>query len=93
MADERLGEKVCLAVIPVTGRSPTPQALLSHLNEVGLSKFDMPEYFVSLPAFPLTASGKVLKRELLAWVQSKKIQPIPVRWTAPTQDSVNAYRA
>jgi acyl-CoA synthetase len=93
VADERLGEKVCLAVIPVTGRSPTPQALLSHLNEVGLSKFDMPEYFVSLPAFPLTASGKVLKRELLAWVQSKKIQPIPVRWTALTEDSANAYRA
>ena len=38
--------------------------LLDHLFEVGLSKFDMPEFFIAMDAFPLTASGKILKREL-----------------------------
>jgi acyl-CoA synthetase len=75
-----LGEKVCLAVIPTGSSAPGAQELLDHLYEAGLSKFDMPEYFISLSAFPLTASGKVLKRELAAWVRSGRVQPEPVRW-------------
>jgi len=31
-------------------------------------------------AIPLTSSGKVLKRELVARVQDGRAQPIPVRW-------------
>jgi acyl-CoA synthetase len=79
--DERLGEKVCLAIV-AQSRTPSAEALLQHLNEVGLSKYDMPEYFVVLPEFPLTASGKILKRELVAWCATGRIQPQPVRWQA-----------
>ena len=32
-------------------------------------------------AYPLTASGKILKRELVEWARSGKIRPVPVRWT------------
>lgn len=78
--DARLGEKVCLAIIPSRSPAPSAQELLHHLYEAGLSKFDMPEYFLSLPAFPLTASGKVLKRELVAWVRSGRVEPQAVRW-------------
>ena len=64
VADERLGEKVCLAVICREGERVSGEELLDHLHAAGLSKYDMPEYFIALDAFPLTASGKILKREL-----------------------------
>jgi acyl-CoA synthetase len=80
--DERLGEKVCLAVIPAPGQSVPAPALLEHLHAAGLSTTDMPEYFVQLDAFPLTASGKILKRELAGWARSGRIRPEPVRWSA-----------
>ncbi|MFN0315758.1 MAG: class I adenylate-forming enzyme family protein [Burkholderiales bacterium] len=78
--DERLGERVCLAIIPATGAQPGGQELLDHLHASGLSKYDMPEFFICMTAFPLTASGKILKRELAEWIRSGKIQPVPVRW-------------
>jgi acyl-CoA synthetase len=81
VADERLGEKVCLALI-VDGAALSAEAMLEHLAQAGLSKFDMPEYYVRMDEFPLTPSGKILKRELMAWVQSGRIQPQPVRYKA-----------
>jgi len=82
--DARLGEKVCLAIIPARDPAPTAEELLQHLHEAGLSRFDMPEYFLSLSVFPLTASGKVLKRELVSWVRSGRAQPVPIRWVRAT---------
>jgi acyl-CoA synthetase len=81
VADDRLGEKVCLAII---SRDSPPEAeeILEHLAREGLSKFDMPEYFLVVSEFPLTASGKILKRELVQWVQSGRVQPQPVRYRA-----------
>jgi acyl-CoA synthetase len=78
--DERLGERVCLAVVARDGITLGGMALLHHLHDEGLSKYDMPEYFIMLPAFPLTASGKILKRELVEWTRSGRIKPEPVRW-------------
>jgi acyl-CoA synthetase len=74
--DGRLGERVCLAVIGEV----EPVALLDHLAAEGLSVYDMPERFVRLDAFPLTASGKVLKRELAAMAARGEIAPEPVRF-------------
>lgn len=76
VADERLGEKVCLAIIG----SPDADALLSHLHQEGLSRYDMPEYFISMPSFALTASGKILKRELVEMAKRGEIQPTAVRF-------------
>ena len=78
VADERLGERVCIAV----AGGVAPDALLAHLGREGLSKYDMPEYFVRLEAFPLTASGKILKRELVEMVKRGEIEPVPVRFQA-----------
>jgi acyl-CoA synthetase len=77
VADERLGERVCIAVIGEIAA----EALLAHLAEEGLSKYDMPEYFLNIEAFPLTASGKVLKRELIEMTRTGVFKPVPVRWT------------
>lgn len=81
VADDRLGEKVCLAVIPASATPPTADAALDHLYREGLSKYDMPEYFICLDELPLTASGKILKRELVAKARDGRISPTPVRWT------------
>ena len=78
--DQRLGEKVCLAIISKPNSSVDPMALLSHLNDLGLSKYDMPEFFIELSSFPLTASGKILKRGLTEMVAQGQIQPLSVRW-------------
>jgi acyl-CoA synthetase len=87
VADDRLGERVCLAVILRDGTAAKvgvlADLLLAHLDAGGLSKYDMPEYFVSLDAFPLTASGKILKRELIEWAKCGRIEPVPVRWVSP----------
>ncbi len=74
--DDRLGERVCLAV---KGRL-TGQQTLDHLWSAGLSKFDMPEYFLALDSFPLTPSGKILKRELETQVAEAQLTPEPIRF-------------
>lgn len=78
VADERLGEKVCLAII---GKVEAHE-LLTHLAAEGLSKYDMPEWFVALDSLPLTASGKILKRVLVEQAKSGAIRPQPVRYVA-----------
>ncbi len=81
VADERLGEKVCAAVIG----SINAQTLLDHLGEQGLSKYDMPEYFIRMDTLPLTASGKILKRELVEMVKRGEIEPLPIRYRSPRE--------
>ncbi|HEY1795159.1 MAG TPA: class I adenylate-forming enzyme family protein [Stellaceae bacterium] len=82
VADERLGEKMCLSVIYHEGETAlVADEVLLHLHREGLSKYDMPEYFIAMEAYPLTASGKILKRELVEWAKSGRIAPDAVRWT------------
>ena len=78
VADDRLGERVCIAVAGAVA----PDELLAHLGREGLSKYDMPEYFAWLEEFPLTASGKILKRELIEMVKRGTIAPVAVRFAA-----------
>lgn len=75
VADERLGERVCLSIIG----DVEPIVLLEHLASEGLSKFDMPEYFLRVEAYPLTASGKILKRALVEQVKRGALSPTPIR--------------
>ena len=83
IADERLGERACLAVIVRDGNSLSAVEALEHLGEHGLSKYDMPEYYICMDVFPHTASGKILKRELVEMAKAGKIKPAPVRWISP----------
>jgi acyl-CoA synthetase len=80
VADERLGEKVCLAIVPKHKNAMTGDEMLRHLDAQGLSKFDMPEYFIEMETFPLTASGKILKRGLIDLVAEGKLKPEAVRF-------------
>lgn len=80
IADPRLGERVCLAVVTRPGHEVEPEALLEHLDAHGLSRYDMPEYILFVDELPLTASGKITKRELVKWVEEGRHTPIPVRY-------------
>ena len=80
--DARLGEKVCLAVVFRPGQTATPDELLAHLDAAGLSKFDMPEYFLRLDEIPLTPNGKMLKRAIVDWIKEGRVTPEPVRFEA-----------
>jgi acyl-CoA synthetase len=79
--DARLGERVCLVAIADAGSAPaTPEAILAHLHASGLAKFDMPEYFAWTDQLPLGPTGKILKHELIAWLNAGRLAPQPVRW-------------
>lgn len=79
--DDRLGEKLCMAIVLKDGaQSVAGEDILVHLNQMGLSTYDMPEYIVIASVLPLSASGKVLKRELVEWFKSGRIVPTPIRW-------------
>jgi len=80
VADERLGEKVCLAIVFRDGNAVAKEDILEHLASAGLSKYDMPEFFLTLDKFPLTSSGKVLKRSLVDGIATGSLSPDPVRW-------------
>jgi acyl-CoA synthetase len=80
VADARLGEKVCLAITTKPGHEVGADEILQHLDAVGLSKFDMPEYFLQLDEIPLMPSGKIFKRRLLEWVEEGRVTPSPVRF-------------
>ena len=80
--DARLGEKVCLAVMFRAGHAATPQELLAHLDALGLSRYDMPEYFLALDEIPLTANGKLKKRDIADWIAQGRVTPQPVRFEA-----------
>jgi acyl-CoA synthetase len=81
--DERLGEKVCLAILGAL----EADAVLAHLAAAGLSKYDMPEWFLRMDAFPLTPSGKILKRELVAMVERGEVSPQAVRYVAGKENA------
>ena len=69
----------------------TPDELLAHLDAPGLSKFDMPEYFLRLDEIPLTPNGKMLKRAIVDWIKDGRVTPQPVRFDGKrSRDAANA---
>ena len=80
--DSRLGEKVCLIIVPSGDEIPGPDMILRHLHSSGLSVYDMPEYYAVLAEFPLTASGKILQRTLLQKMNHGDFVPTSVRFNA-----------
>jgi acyl-CoA synthetase len=80
IGDARLGERVCLAVVARRDVRIDPGAILEHLAASGLPRYDMPEFLLQLSEMPLTASGKLLKRELVRQVAEARLRPLPVRY-------------
>ena len=93
VADPRLGERVCLAVVARKEMEAEPESILRHLDLAGLPQYDMPEFILPLEEMPLTASGKVVKRELARWVEEGRIRPLPVRFRSPARAGGPSARA
>jgi acyl-CoA synthetase len=85
--DARLGEKMCIVVMARDGAVVDPAKLLAHLSAAGLSKFDMPEYFLAVSEIPLSANGKILKRALIPAIEAGTLKPLPVHWQDQTESS------
>ena len=77
--DERLGERVCLVIVPVAEVHPDPEQIVAYLEAQGLSKYDLPECFAEVDNMPVNPSGKVLKRELLTLIDSGRLHPLRLR--------------
>lgn len=78
--DERLGERVCLVFALRPGHALAAIDLLAHLDRLGLSRYDMPEYVLELRDIPLTASGKIVKTGLAAQIRAGSLVPVAIRW-------------
>jgi acyl-CoA synthetase (AMP-forming)/AMP-acid ligase II len=80
VADARLGEKICLAVMFRSGRKATVEEILNYLNGAGLTKYEMPEFFVELPEIPLMPNGKIQKRDIMKRLRDGQVVPTAVQW-------------
>lgn len=66
MPDARLGEAVCLFVVPATGRQVDLAAVREVMLDAGLARFKLPERLVTVDALPMTGVGKIDKKALRA---------------------------
>jgi len=63
--DARLGEQICAVLVLASGQSLTLDALNTALKDAGIARFMLPERIEIIAALPRSATGKVLKRELV----------------------------
>jgi acyl-CoA synthetase len=76
--DARLGERVCLAVTLRPGAKMTAGRVLEALVAAGLSRAEMPEFFLELDDIPLMSNGKIKKSDLAAWIRDGRVVPIAI---------------
>lgn len=76
--DDRLGERACMAVMFEPGRSVTAAEMIAHLAAEGLSRYDMPEFWLPLADIPLMPNGKMEKLEIIRRVRDGAVTPEPI---------------
>ena len=64
MPDEVYGEKACAFVIPQPQAALSLDQLTAFLAGRGIARFKLPERLETVAEFPLSAAGKILRREL-----------------------------
>jgi mycobactin salicyl-AMP ligase len=62
--DDQIGESVRAVVVPEPGATPTLKDLKTYLRDRGLARFMLPDLLTVVDELPLTAVGKIDKREL-----------------------------
>ena len=63
--DARMGEVAMAYVVPASGRSVDPAAIIGWARE-RLANYKVPRYVVTIAELPFNAAGKVVKDELRA---------------------------
>ncbi len=76
--DERLGERACLAVMFERGQRLSAAEILRHLADEGLSRYDMPEFWLPYDDIPVMPNGKLDKQEIIRRVGDGSLKPEPV---------------
>ncbi len=72
MPDERLGEKVCVYVIPASGqKAPSLDEITGFLKERNVATPKLPERLEVVDSLPMTATGKIQKHVLRADITAK----------------------
>ena len=72
MPDERYGERVCAVIVPDGIEAPSLESLVRHCLDAGLARFKAPAQCIVLAEMPMTASGKVRKRQLRTDLLSRR---------------------
>lgn len=62
--DERLGQRIGVAIVPFEGQEITMETLKQYLEENGLAKYKWPEKLKIVETLPRSPLQKVLKREV-----------------------------
>ncbi|MBI9077098.1 MAG: acyl--CoA ligase [Desulfatibacillum sp.] len=62
--DERLGERICIVVVPVPGQSIALEEINQYLKARDIAKYKYPEVLKVVDSLPRNPLGKLLKREL-----------------------------
>ncbi|MBZ0141377.1 MAG: cyclohexanecarboxylate-CoA ligase, partial [Pseudorhodoplanes sp.] len=65
MPDEILGERACLFVQTVPGRTLTLENVCEYLAANNMAKLRWPERLEIVEAMPMTATRKIIKRKLV----------------------------
>jgi non-ribosomal peptide synthetase component E (peptide arylation enzyme) len=62
--DSRLGEKICIVVVPKTGETVCLEEINAFLSGKDIAKYKYPEILEIAETLPRSSLGKVLKREI-----------------------------
>ena len=71
MPDEVYGEKACAFVILKDGCKLGFEELSAFMLSRGIAKFKLPERLEIVTEFPLSAAGKILRRDLREMIAAK----------------------
>jgi acyl-CoA synthetase (AMP-forming)/AMP-acid ligase II len=74
--DRRLGERVCLVVVPRPGRAVTLEKIVDHLRSQEIAVYKLPEKLLIVDQLPRNPLGKVLTQRLKEWV-ARDLQRTP----------------
>ncbi len=69
--DDVLGERMCACVIEKEGQTVTFDSLIAHLQKEEMAKHKLPERLEVMDDFPLSAFGKVSKKQLVEDIAKK----------------------
>jgi acyl-CoA synthetase len=78
VADARLGERVCLAIMFRPGAKATADQVLERLESAGLPTYEMPEFTLELDDIPLMSNGKIQKADIVKWIREGRVAPAAV---------------
>jgi non-ribosomal peptide synthetase component E (peptide arylation enzyme) len=71
LADERLGERCCAAVVFRAQQQFDFKQMLARLEQAGMAKYKWPERLIAISAMPTTASGKIQKHRIVDLLLNK----------------------